>query len=233
MKKPITKALLILSLLVPSLQANEQPNIQVTGVASIKVDADYLEWKLSIRGVADSLQQSQAINEKALKDLLQVLESFAVVKEDRVILQISHGKNTVYDNVLRKRVQRGFYSERDVVFNLRDTSKHAEILSRLVEFKNIEVDRVNFKSSKQISLQQEARLKALLNAKSKASKMAGVLDMKLGSPLKIEEINPQTFHLRSNSIDPFAEDSSPSESYSLDKVSVSGSVKVTFSISPK
>ncbi len=83
----------------------------------------------------------------------------------------------------------GYKITQTINVKIRDFSKIGEILSGIVQFGANDVSGLSFKIDDETKLENEAKEKAILNAKEKAKKIAEVAGFKLGKLLSIEESN--------------------------------------------
>ena len=126
-----------------------------------------------------------------------------------------------------------YVASQSITIALKDLKKYEDLLQGLLSSGINRIDGVDFKTSKLESLEAEARKKAMLNAKMKATEYATVLGQQIGPALQISE--------GENSVQPFnpiyktsmAVQSTgvpASETIAVGEIEISARVRVVFSL---
>ncbi len=163
----------------------DKRSISVSGKAEKSVPADKVEIFGEIRIVKDSLKESQELSKSSFDGMASKLSELGVSAEQIELRNHRIGKN--FETIDRKRVQKGFYSERSFLITLTDVSKLDLVSQELASVKDIAVSSTSFQRSDEIDIRKKLRIEALVAAKEKAEAMAAVYGQKVGLPLHIEE----------------------------------------------
>ena len=200
--------------------------ITVNGTSEIILPADQIKYTIQIKIVAVAVEASKNANDSCRNELLRKLNKIGINSNDINVLPMTLGKNYEFNKGERK--QRGFYTEVNVVFLLKDLSKYYELTNELSSSNQYEIKESTYNISDYELQQKIAFEKALLAAKEKAKYMVHVLGVKLKDVLEIEENNYwQAGSIYSNTIEQ-KQDSRAGDMSG--KVTIRRSVKVKFAI---
>lgn len=200
--------------------------ITVNGTSEIILPADQIKYTIQIKIVAAAVEASKNANDSCRNELLRKLNKIGINSNDINVLPMTLGKNYEFNKGERK--QRGFYTEVNVVFLLKDLSKYYELTNELSSSNQYEIKESTYNISDYELQQKIAFEKALLAAKEKAKYMVHVLGVKLKDVLEIEENNYwQAGSIYSNTIEQ-KQDSRAGDMSG--KVTIRRSVKVKFAI---
>ena len=200
--------------------------ITVNGTSEIILPADQIKYTIQIKIVAAAVEASKNANDSCRNELLRKLNKIGINSNDINVLPMTLGKNYEFNKGERK--QRGFYTEVNVIFLLKDLSKYYELTNELSSSNQYEIKESTYNISDYELQQKIAFEKALLAAKEKAKYMVHVLGVKLKDVLEIEENNYwQAGSIYSNTIEQ-KQDSRAGDMSG--KVTIRRSVKVKFAI---
>jgi uncharacterized protein YggE len=200
--------------------------ITVNGTSELILPADQIKYTIQIKIVAVAVEASKNANDSCRNELLRKLNKIGINSNDINVLPMTLGKNYEFNKGERK--QRGFYTEVNVVFLLKDLSKYYELTNELSSSNQYEIKESTYNISDYELQQKIAFEKALLAAKEKAKYMVHVLGVKLKDVLEIEENNYwQAGSIYSNTIEQ-KQDSRAGDMSG--KVTIRRSVKVKFAI---
>jgi len=177
--------LLIVLLFFTNVYSQETRFIEVTGTANIEYPADQINWIVIIKKVADTFSESRKDAETDLKKLEAVLETISISKNDIQISPIQQGRYYEYDG--RNRIFKGYFSNFNVNFILRDLSKYSALISQLSESGDFEDLLPSWNDSEYEEHHKNTLIQASDNAKNKAKYLAENLGMQIGSVLEIQE----------------------------------------------
>ncbi|MBN1671442.1 MAG: SIMPL domain-containing protein [Kiritimatiellae bacterium] len=161
----------------------DQPSIDVFGTAEVVFDADAMRWSLEIETHGDTMAEAKRLNDQALERVRAALADLQGVTDFKID-NPTLGKTGSYD--MKRRELKPFEVERDLWFTTRIGEKERELDDVLAQLDAVAV-RCSWTATNRDELLDRARRLALLAAKEKAVSMAGVLGMKVGDPLLIEE----------------------------------------------
>ena len=200
--------------------------ITVNGTSELILPADQIKYTIQIKIVAVAVEASKNANDSCRNELLRKLNKIGINSNDINVLPMTLGKNYEFNKGERK--QRGFYTEVNVIFLLKDLSKYYELTNELSSSNQYEIKESTYNISEYELQQKIAFEKALLAAKEKAKYMVHVLGVKLKDVLEIEENNYwQAGSIYSNTIEQ-KQDSRAGDMSG--KVTIRRSVKVKFAI---
>ena len=184
------KFMFLILLLFCSISVNAQENtkyINVNGTSELILPADQINFTIQIKIVDESVEESKKTNDKYLNELLTLLKTSEINSKDIEMLPISIGKN--YELINRERKQKGFYTQVNVSFILKDLTKYYDLTNKLSKNNYYEIVNSNYSISDYEAQHKLAYEKALKAAKEKAAYMTKALGVKLGNVLEIDENN--------------------------------------------
>jgi uncharacterized protein YggE len=217
-------ALLLVCFASPKAQENKR-YINITGTSELILPADQMNFTVQIKTINDSIEESKKANDNHLNELMVLLKSTGIILNDITTSPITLGKNYEYKN--SERIQKGFFTEVNVSFLLKDLSKYYEITNKLSSGKSFDNINSNYAVSDYELQNKLAYQKALKAAKEKAENMAITMGLKLGDVLEIDETNyAQAYPNPSNAITIV----NSQDVNILGKVTIRKSVRVKFAI---
>jgi uncharacterized protein YggE len=217
-------ALFVFCFASASAQVN-QKYITVNGTSELILSADQINFTVEIKIIDATVEDSKKTNDNDLNELLTILKNIGISVSDINISPIVLGKN--YEFIDKERKQKGFYTEVNVFFLLKDLSKYYDLTNNLALSNAFEIVNSSYSISNYELQQKSAYEKALKAAKEKAEYMVKTLGSKLGDVLEIDENNYlQSF---SNSSTTMTRENSPMVDIS-GKVTIRKSVKIKFAI---
>ncbi|MEM7431278.1 MAG: SIMPL domain-containing protein [Pseudomonadota bacterium] len=172
------------------------PQISVTGTAEKLVKPDLLHWNLRVEHRGTDLSEVAFTHNQAVANLIDLLEDAGVDKDDMQTSRMQFGENWEYKNNSRVRV--GYNASTSVVFELKSIDDYAKMWLRFASLPGVSVTNVSFDHSKRKKLYKQARIDALVAARSKAEDMAAALDTAIGDPLRIEEETQPNYSVTAN-----------------------------------
>jgi uncharacterized protein len=162
------------------------PAISVTGEASISVPPDLAEVDAGVATDGKTAREASEANNAAMAKVLQALKGANIddkdVQTSRLSLQPQYAPNRPGLNQIT-----GYRASNRVSIKLHDVSKVASVIDTLVGAGANDVGNINFTVSQASKLLDDAREKALADARRKAEIYARAAGVSLGSPLSISE----------------------------------------------
>ncbi|MBR0871857.1 SIMPL domain-containing protein [Bradyrhizobium tropiciagri] len=188
MKLTLPLATLALSLLAaPALAQVPPPAISVTGEATVSVAPDQAMIDGGVTSDAKTAREAAEANNAAMAKVLAALKGAGLDDKDyqtsRLSLQpkyaagISSGPSTI----------NGYRASNRVTIKVRDVSKVAGVIDTLVGAGANEIGGINFVVSQASKVLDEAREKAVADARRKADIYAKAAGVTLGEPISISE----------------------------------------------
>lgn len=170
---------------VASAQA-ERPDarlITVQGEAEIKVVPDEVVLSFLARSEDRQLAKAKEANDGVVRAVLETIKKNGV--DERSVQTSRLDIQPRYEYQTGHRVFMGYTVSNTLAVTLKDLSKFDGLLSDVLESGVTEVSGINFTSSGQKKLEDDARLSAVRNSREKAEAMAAALGQKLGRPYAI------------------------------------------------
>ena len=163
------------------------PAISVTGEASVSVPPDLAEVDGGVSSDAKTAREASEANNAAMGKVLLALKATNIAEKDvqtsRLSLQPQYAANRPGgpSSVI------GYRASNRVTIRVRDIAKVAGVIDTLVGAGANEIGGINFMVSQASKLLDEAREKAVADARRKAEIYAKAAGVTLGAPLSISE----------------------------------------------
>jgi len=186
------KALLILGLLFMTMSYSQEqkqvPMINVSGEGKVKVAPDQALISISIETKGTKAEDVKKENDKKMDAILKFIKNSNIAKEDYQTQRVSLNPNYDYE-----KKKHNYIATQSVKILLKELVKYDVLMEGLVNEGINRIDNVEFKSSKMIQLQSDARKLAVKDAKAKAEDFVSVLGQKVGKAILISD-NTQTYN---------------------------------------
>jgi uncharacterized protein YggE len=164
------------------------PAISVVGEASVSVPPDLARIEGGVTSEARTARDASEANNVAMGKVLQALKGAGIEDKDlqtsRLSLQPQYAPNRPPPNVIV-----GYQASNRVTVRLRDVTKVAGVIDTLVGAGANEIGGVSFMVAAASKLLDEARSRAIADARRKAEIYAAAAGVTLGAPLSISEEN--------------------------------------------
>jgi uncharacterized protein YggE len=223
------KIVLILGLLIMTMsyaqELKQVPMISVSGEGKVKVTPDQAAISISMETKGTKADDVKRENDKKMDVILKFIKNSAIAKEDYQTRRVSLNPN--YDYEKKKHT---YIATQTVQILLKDLSKYDALMEGLVNEGINRIDNVEFKSSKMIQLQSDARKLAMKDAKMKAEDYVSVLGQKVGKALLISDTSqiyqpqPRMYAMKSMAMD----ESAPRETLAIGEIEITATVSVSF-----
>jgi uncharacterized protein YggE len=184
---PLTIAFVLLS--APALAqtpADFPAAISVTGEASVSVPPDLASVDAGVATDAKTAREASDANNTSMAKVLAALKAANIDAKDiqtsRLSLQPQYAPNRSGPSPIV-----GYRASNRVTVRIRDVSKVAGVIDTLVGAGANDIGNVNFEVSQASKLLDEAREKAVADARRKAEIYAKAAGVTLGTPLSISE----------------------------------------------
>jgi uncharacterized protein YggE len=170
----------------PALAETNPPAITVTGEASVSVPPDLALVDGGVTSEAKTAREASDANNAAMGKVLQALKGAGIDQKDvqtsRLSLQPQSAPNRTGPSAIT-----GYRASNRVTIRVRDVGKVAGVIDTLVGAGANEIGGINFMVSQASKLLDEARDKAVADARRKAEIYARAAGVTLGAPLSISE----------------------------------------------
>ena len=162
------------------------------GSTVIRVDPDVASVRFAVSRIESHPKEAFAIVREASRKVSDFLQRITYKKETSSS-RISLSQTWDYTGITRKLM--GYTAKADFSALLYDLEQLENFLVGLVDAGVNEISDVNFQTSRLKELRSEARRKAVEAAVSKAQNYCLAAQIKLGSVLHIEDVNPDTLDI--------------------------------------
>jgi uncharacterized protein YggE len=160
--------------------------ISVTGEATVSVPPDLAEIDGGVTSEAKTAREASEANNAAMGKVLQALKGVGLEDKDirtsRLSLQPQSAPNRSGPSAIA-----GYRASNRVTIRVRDVTKVAGVIDTLVGAGANEIGGINFVVSQASKLLDEARERAVADARRKAEIYAKAAGVTLGAPLSISE----------------------------------------------
>ena len=165
------------------------PTISVSGLEKVTVKPDETIVTLGVSTENTSLQRAYKIHTEEMNAVIEAIKAIGIDSDD--IQTTSYRVNPVYSqerNQPRNRLKPiGYRVSHQVNAKVRDLKLLGNVIDAAMKNEMTVFNGIQFDSSRKDEIQQEARAKAVLDARERAEIMALNLKVKLGRVLKIIE----------------------------------------------
>ncbi len=225
------KVILILALVFMAnsfAQEHKQvPMINVSGEGKVKVAPDQALFSISIETKGTKAEEVKRENDKKMDAILKFIKKSNIAPEDFQTQRISLNPNYDYE-----KKKYNYIATQSVQILLKDLSKYDTLMEGLVNEGINRIDNVEFKSSKMLQLQSDARKLAIKDAKAKAEDFVSVLGQKVGKAIVISDNSqsyipqPRMYTMKSMAMD--KAESAPRETLAIGEIEIIANVSVSF-----
>jgi uncharacterized protein len=217
-------------LAAPALaQTMPPPAISVTGEATVSVPPDQAQIDGGVTSDAKTAREASDANNAAMGKVLLALKGAGIEEKDyqtsRLSLQPQYAPNRSGPSPVV-----GYRASNRVTVRLRDVTKVAGIIDVLVGAGANELGGINFMVSQASKLLDEAREKAIADARRKAEIYAKAAGVTLGEPLGISEEGGAAPVFRGKMVGGMAASAAP---VAQGEETLSVTVSVSWAIKPK
>jgi uncharacterized protein YggE len=230
MKHSLSLAVVTATLLAaPALaQTAPPPAISVTGEANLSVPPDQARIDGGVTSDAKTAREASDANNAAMGKVLQALKGAGIEEKDyqtsRLSLQPQYAPNRAGPSPIT-----GYRASTRVTVRIRDVTKVANVIDVLVGAGANDIGGINFMVSQASKLLDEAREKAIADARRKAEIYAKAAGVALGEPLSISEEGAPTPVFRGKMASTMAAGAPVAQG----EETLSVSVNVSWAIKPK
>jgi uncharacterized protein YggE len=189
-KKMKKAALILFTLFTAATQAQEIkpiPMVNVSGEGKVKVVPDQVAISVSVETKGTNATTVKKENDMKIDAVLKAIKQFNIAKEDFQTQRVSLNPNYDYE-----KKKHNYIATQTVVILFKDLLKYDALMDALVDTGINRIDNIEFKSSKLLQLQSDARKLAVKDAKAKADDFVSALGQKVGKAVAISD-NSQNY----------------------------------------
>lgn len=169
-------------------QDNNPPvrKVTVLGTATIKVVPDEMRWTVNVSINDASLAAAKNRHDASLAAALSYLKSLGDAVKNLQTSGIRFDKN-LYPGDDPEARRTPFSCSTQITFTLTDFEKYGPICDAMVKIDGVQVQVIDYVSSKEDATKRDALKQALANAREKASDLAATAHCTIDRPLQIQE----------------------------------------------
>jgi uncharacterized protein len=203
------------------------PQIVVSGEGKIKVTPDQAVITVGVENTGNEAAEVKKKNDEAIDAIIKYIKKMKIAATDYQTQRVSLYKS--YDYQKKKN---NFTASQNIVINLKDLSKYDELMMGLVDSGANVIQGVDFKSSKVAQYESEARIKAVQNAKAKASDYASALNQKVGKALLVSDNSMTNYPRPMYAAMKMESDSAglPRETLAIGEIEVTANVTINYAL---
>ena len=168
---------------------SQQEGIWVSGEGKVMAVPDVATLSLGISAQAETVVAAQTKASDAMNKVMDALTSNGVAKKDIQTRQLNISKVTRWDNDKQVEVLIGYNVTNTVIAKVRETGKAGIIIDAVSSAGGdlTRIDSISFSVDNPSVYQDEARQKAMADAKARAEQVAKLAGVSLGKPTYISE----------------------------------------------
>jgi uncharacterized protein YggE len=163
------------------------PLISVTGEATISVLPDLAEIEGGVTSVAKTAREASEANNKAMAAVVAALKAAGIPDADIRTSRLSLQPQSTQDRNGGPMQITGYQASNNVTVRVRDMSRVAAMVDTLVSSGANSIGGINFMVASPSSLLDDARARAVADARRKAEIYAKAAGVQLGAPVSISE----------------------------------------------
>lgn len=167
--------------------SHEPRVITVTGQAELKAEPDEAIVTVTLRAMDMSMKVAKAAYDRQMNTLLKAAEEFDIEKKYLRTQRANIRPIYRHESKTNKRIFEGYEISGTVSVTLKEMEKSSVLVDTLVNKGFEYIDGIQFTVSNREALEEDALMKALENAKTKAKRMVKVMGAELGDVLVIQE----------------------------------------------
>ncbi len=167
----------------------QEEGIWVTGQGKVSAVPDIVTLRLGIQAQEASVAQAQTQAAEAMDKVMTALIDNGVAEKDIQTQYFSIRQVTKWDRVKEEEVVVGYRVTNKVTAKIRDIDKAGAIIDAVAEAGGdlTRIDSLSFSIDDPSAYYEQARGKAMAEAKAKAEQLAELAGVKLGKPTYISE----------------------------------------------
>jgi uncharacterized protein YggE len=227
MKKTILFLALVVMATAYSQEQKQVPMINVSGEGKVKVAPDQVSISISIETKGTKAEEVKRENDVKMDGILKFIKKSNIATEDFQTQRIALNPNYDYE-----KKKYNYIATQSIQILLKSLSYYDTLMEGLVNEGINRIDRVEFKSSKLLQLQADARKLAMKDAKSKAEDYVSVINQKVGKALLISDnsqnyipiANPRVYAMKSMA----ADEGIPKETLAMGEIEITANLTVSF-----
>ena len=165
----------------------DAPHVVVSGEGKASAAPDRVRIVLQAQYVKANAAAAKQAVDAGVNGLLALLPGFQVTPADVTASSLSLSEDSDYDDSGRKSI-RGYAAQRRVEITLDDVTRFNALIDAGLAAGMNEIGSVTFESTRADALREEARAKAVVDARAKAEGLAASFEASLGAVYSINSV---------------------------------------------
>ena len=167
----------------------QQEGIWVTGQGEVQAIPDIAVINLGVQAQAPTVATAQSQATKAMQSVMAALEAAGIPEKDIRTTSYNIWQQSRWDPEKQEEYVTGYEVSNSVEVVLRNVTEVGEVIDAIATAggDNIRMNGIRFEVEDPSGYLDEAREKAVADAKEKAQQLANLADVKLGEPTYISE----------------------------------------------
>jgi uncharacterized protein len=182
MKNSVLFLILLFSTMIQAQEQKQIPMINVSGEGKVKVSPDQVCISISQETKGSNAVMVKKDNDAKIDAVLKFIKKMKIAPEDFQTTRVTLTPNFDYETKKQE-----FIATQSVSILLKDLKNYDLLMNGLLESGINKIDNVEFKSTKILQIQSEARKLAIKDAKIKAEDYVLVLGQKVGKAFTISD----------------------------------------------
>jgi len=182
-------SLLLLPVFGPAHADSPLRKVTVVGTATIKVVPDEMNWTVQVSVNDATLASAKQRHDASLSAALKYIKSLGSAARDLQTSGIHIDKNN-YAPMNSPAAEKPYTCWTQFTFTLTDFDQYGPIVDALAKLDGIQVQSVEYASSKEDATRRDALKQALINAHDKAGDLAVTAGCFIDKPLEVIEGTP-------------------------------------------
>jgi uncharacterized protein len=177
--------LLLLPLLGLAQSSVMPPLVSTSGLGEVKVQPDQVVFRVGVELREKTLEETRKQADQRTAALITYLKKSGI--EDKYVQTAYLSIQPVYSGEYGQTTPQFYQATRTISVTLKKIDKFDELMAGLYKAGANRVDGISYETSQLRKYQDEARKKAVLDARHKATLLASELGAKVGRPYQINE----------------------------------------------
>lgn len=162
--------------------------INVTGHGEVSASPDMAILRLGVLTTAKTAKLSTELNNQAILKIFDVLEELDIAKDDYETERFQLLPQRQYRKGMSPLIT-GYQTTNSLLVRIHDLDRVGEIMQATIDAGGNNFESLNYVLDEDDEFVEEARVRAMEDALSKAEVLAGSLDSKVGPPITIQEVS--------------------------------------------
>lgn len=208
------------------VQQNPKPQIVVNGEGKITVAPDQADIVVGVTNTGADAAEVKKANDAAIDAVIKFIKSQKLQPADYQTQRVNLNRNYDYN-----KKKYSYVATQTIVIHLKDLSKYETLMMGLTDAGINTIEGVTFKTSKQVEYESDARIKAVADAKKKATDYATALNQGVGKAITVTDNSQVTYPqvYRMSAMEMKSADA-PQETLAIGEITITAYVNIAFEL---